>query len=102
MRILYVTTIGSTMNFFKLLIRSLLDEGHIVDIATNEDYKKVPTYYSEWGCKVYPISCVRSPFKKTMLKLLSKFVKLLIKIIMIWCIVILLLHPFVHGLLAGH
>ena len=72
MRILYVTTIGSTMNFFKLLIRSLLDEGHIVDIATNEDYKKVPTYYSEWGCKVYPISCVRSPFKKNNVKAIKQ------------------------------
>lgn len=71
MRILYVTTIGSTMNFFKLLIRSLLDEGHIVDIATNED-KKVPTYYSEWGCKVYPISCVRSPFKKNNVKAIKQ------------------------------
>jgi len=64
MKILYVTTIGSTMNFFKSFIRSLLDEGHTVDIVTNENEKKVPDYYREWGCKVHSISCSRSPLSK--------------------------------------
>ena len=35
MRILYVTTIGATMGFFKSLIKELIDDGHVVDIATN-------------------------------------------------------------------
>ena len=64
MKILYVTTIGSTMNFFKSFIRSLLDEGHTVDIATNENDKNVPDYYREWGCKIHSISCSRSPLSK--------------------------------------
>ncbi len=37
MKILYVTTIGSTMGFFTNLIRDLIDEGNIVDIATNTE-----------------------------------------------------------------
>lgn len=63
MKILYVTTIGNTMVFFKDFIRHLLDEGHIVDIATNENSGDtlVPDCYRTWGCKVYPLDCSRSP-----------------------------------------
>lgn len=52
------------MGFFKSLIRQLLDEGHVVDIATNEMNGEcpVPDCYREWGCRVYPITCTRSPF----------------------------------------
>lgn len=62
MRILYVTTVGITMTFFRNFVRSLLDEGHVVDIATNENGYPVPECYKEWGCKIYPISTSRSPF----------------------------------------
>ena len=61
MRILYVTTIGITMRFFKTFIRRLLDEGYEVDIATNEAEAVVPECYREWGCRVYPIETSRSP-----------------------------------------
>lgn len=61
MKILYITTIGSTMNFFVSFIRQLLDEGHTVDIATNESSSKVPACYEEWGCTVYQIGTSRSP-----------------------------------------
>lgn len=63
MKILYITTIGTTMGFFTSFIRSLLDEGNTVDIATNENNgeTKVPDCYREWGCRVFPISCTRSP-----------------------------------------
>lgn len=64
MKILYVTTVGCTMNFFKNLIKQLIDEGHTVDIATNETEYPVDNCYKEWGCKIYPISCTRSPFNK--------------------------------------
>ena len=64
MRILYVTTIGSTMVFFKSFLHTLLQKGHTVDIATNEKLMEVPPCYREWGCKVYPLSCERSPLKK--------------------------------------
>ena len=64
MRILYITTIGSTMGFFKDFIRELLDEGHTVDIATNENEAKVHDYYREWGCGVHQIDCSRAPLRK--------------------------------------
>ena len=64
MKILYVTTIGSTMSFFKTLIRELLDEGHTVDIATSETVKPVPACYREWGCRVFHLPCSRSPLSK--------------------------------------
>lgn len=64
MKILYITTIGGTMNFFKNLIKQLIDEGHTVDIATNETEYPVDNYYKELDCKIYPISCTRSPFNK--------------------------------------
>lgn len=66
MRILYVTTIGITMGFFKSLIRELLDAGHAIDIVTNENggETSVSACYREWGCRVFPISCSRSPLEK--------------------------------------
>ena len=64
MKILYVTTIGSTMNFFNSFIRQMLDEGHTVDIATNENTSKAPACYREWGCTVYQIDTSRSPLDK--------------------------------------
>lgn len=64
MKILYVTTIGITMTFFKKLIKELLDEGHTVDIICNEDDKQVPDCYRKWNCKIYHHSCSRSPLSK--------------------------------------
>jgi glycosyltransferase involved in cell wall biosynthesis len=62
MRILYVTTVGSTMVFFRNLVKELISEGNIVDIATNESNSKVQDCYREWGCKIFQISTSRSPF----------------------------------------
>lgn len=61
MKILYVTTIGSTMNFFDCLIKELIDKGNTVDIATNELISQVPKCYREWGCTIYQIDTSRSP-----------------------------------------
>lgn len=60
MKILYVTTIGLTMGFFKTLIKEFIDDGHIVDIACNETEAKVPDCYRKWNCRVHHISCSRS------------------------------------------
>lgn len=68
MKILYITTIGGTMRFFESLVKELLDAGNIVDIATNEDASDVPSCYREWNCKVWPISCTRSPLNGGNLK----------------------------------
>lgn len=64
MKILYVTTIGSTMNFFPVYIQELIKKGYHVDIATNENNSPVPMYYREWGCNVYQIGTSRSPLSK--------------------------------------
>ena len=64
MKILYVTTIGGTMNFFNSFIKLLISEGHMIDIATNERNSKVPACYHEWGCKVHQIDTSRSPLNK--------------------------------------
>ena len=61
MKILYVTTIGGTMTFFQSYIKELLDEGHTVDIATNDAIRKIPDCYHEFGCRVFTLSCSRSP-----------------------------------------
>lgn len=72
MKILYVTTIGITMTFFKDLIKDLLDEGHTVDIICNEENVKVPECYREWKCKIYHHSCSRSPLSVGNLKAISE------------------------------
>ncbi len=76
MRILYITTIGSTMGFFTSFIRSLLDEGHIVEIAANENDKKVPDCYREWGCTVHQIDTSRSPVNLGNFKAISQIRRL--------------------------
>lgn len=64
MRILYITTIGETMRFFSSLIEELVRDGNTIDIATNECGGETPVnhLYKNLGCRVYPISCSRSPF----------------------------------------
>ena len=64
MRILYITTIGITMGFFKPFIKRLIAEGNEVDIATNETESPVPACYRDWNCAVYQIDTSRSPFNK--------------------------------------
>ena len=64
MKILYVTTIGATMSFFEKFIGELVEQGHIVDIATNDSERKVPDCYAEYGCKVFTLKCSRSPLRK--------------------------------------
>lgn len=49
------------MRFFKNFIKELLEEGHTVDIATNENDYPLDPCYREWGCKVFQMSWNRSP-----------------------------------------
>ncbi len=76
MKILYVTTIGGTMVFFKSLISELIAQGHTVDIASNFTTSPVPELYKELGCKIYPLSCSRSPLSKSNLTAISEIRKL--------------------------
>ena len=64
MKILYVTTIGATMSFFSQFIEELVTEGHLVDIATNDSVRKVPDCYEKFGCRVFSLTCSRSPLDK--------------------------------------
>ena len=61
MKILYITTVGATMGFFRELVRTLLDEGNQVEIACNDEAWVVPAVFREWGCPVLQIDCSRSP-----------------------------------------
>ena len=68
MKILYVTTVGATMGFFKDFIKQLLDAGHTVDIACNDKAWSAPDCYREWNCKIHQIDCSRSPLSISNLK----------------------------------
>ena len=72
MKILYITTIGGTMTFFKSFIKQLIDKGHTVDIATNEEASVVPSCYREWGCQVYHIDTSRSPIEAGNIKAIGQ------------------------------
>ena len=50
-----------TMGFFRQLILELINDGNIVDIATNETISKVPSFFKDIGCKIFQISTSRSP-----------------------------------------
>ena len=64
MKILYVTTVGATMGFFTRLVEELIADGHTVDIATNDSVRKVPDCYARLGCRVFSLTCSRSPWNK--------------------------------------
>lgn len=76
MKILYITTIGTTMNFFKSFIKELIDEGNTIDIATNTDIADVSDFYKELNCKIYKISCQRTPFSFNNIKAIKEIKKL--------------------------
>ena len=76
MKILYITTVGGTMNFFNSLIKELINDGYTIDIATNEVASKVPDCYKEWGCKIYHISTSRSPFSFGNIKAIKQIKKI--------------------------
>lgn len=81
MRILYITTVGSTMGFFRDLITELVCDGSTVDIATNECHREsmVNPLYQSLGCRVYPISCSRFPFDKGNLNAINEIREIVAK-----------------------
>lgn len=76
MKVLYITTIGSTMGFFTSYIHELITQGHTVDIASNLEAGKVQDCYREWGCKTFQISTSRSPFSPGNIKAVGQIKKL--------------------------
>lgn len=85
MKILYVTTVGSTMGFFDKLISDLVTAGNTVDIATNEHASKVPDCFRDLGCRVYQISTSRSPFRLGNLKAVKQIKKLAVNYDVVHC-----------------
>ena len=79
MKILYVVTIGATMDFFRDIIAELIKEGHIVDIACNVSIAEVPSYYKELGCKVFKIDCVRNPIDKGNVKAINQIREIVVE-----------------------
>lgn len=78
MKILYVTTISRTMNFFGKFIEKLINDNHEVEIACNDTVAEIPELYRKLGCKTYSISTSRSPFSKgnvTAIRQLKKIVE---------------------------
>ncbi len=70
LKILYITTVGGTMVFFKSLIKSLIEEGHTVDVAANElaGRSPVPEFYKDLGCRVFQLPHTRKPLNKSNLR----------------------------------
>ena len=72
MRILYTTTIGLTMIFFKSLVKRLIEAGHTVDIAANESDYQVDDVYRQLGCRVFQVNWQRSPLSRQNLKAIKE------------------------------
>jgi glycosyltransferase involved in cell wall biosynthesis len=62
MRILYITTVGGMMVFFVSLIKELVKNGNQVDLACSHT-EKIPQELKDIGCRIYNLSCSRSPLK---------------------------------------
>ena len=75
MKILYVTTIGTTMGFFKSFIKKLSDDGNQVELACNNT-ANVPEFYVENGFKIHSIDCSRAPINKGNLKAVKQLKKI--------------------------
>ena len=85
MRILYATTIGMTMIFFRQIVKSLIDDGNVVDIVTNEDDFEVDDYFKKLGCKVYNVPWSRNPFSKLNIKAAKKLKSIAVDYDLIHC-----------------
>ena len=75
MKILYVTTIGTTMGFFKSFIKKLSDDGNQVELACNNT-ANVPEFYVENGFKIHSIDCSRAPINKGNFKAVNQLKKI--------------------------
>ncbi len=76
MKILYVTTLGTTFSFFPEHIKMLLTEGHTVELACNDTESKVPEIYNKLGLQIHTIPFSRSPLSKANIIAYKKFKKL--------------------------
>ena len=69
MRILYITTVSSTINaFFKEVIQQLVTNGHSVDLACNDTNWPLHPLYADLGCVYHHVDFSRSPLSRDNLK----------------------------------
>ena len=76
MKILYVTTVSSTTNFFISHVNMLLDQGHLVDFACNV-FKPLNQGLLNRGCTVLQVSFSRSPLNKSNIQAFKEIKKIL-------------------------
>ena len=78
MKILYVTTVSSTMNaFFKAHIEMLVKEGHIVDLACNDTGWPIDEFYNGLGCQYHHVDFSRSPLSSDNVKAYGQLKKVI-------------------------
>lgn len=78
MKVLYVTTVSSTMNaFFKAHIEMLIREGSKVDLACNDTGWPIDDFYKSLGCGFYRIDFSRSPLSAENLKAYGQLKKVI-------------------------
>lgn len=69
MKIIYITTISATVNaFFKPFIEMLVNNGHQVDIACNDDPYPLDNFFEELGCNFFRVCFSRSPLSVANIK----------------------------------
>lgn len=77
MKILYVTTVSSTMNaFFKAHIKMLVEQGHSVELACNDTNWPITEFYFELGCQYHHVDFSRSPTSTDNIKAYRQLKKL--------------------------
>lgn len=64
------------MGFFKSFLKELIKDGNTIDIAANISESDVPSCYRDWGCKIYPLSCTRSPLDKSNFRAIKEIRKI--------------------------
>ena len=67
------------MSFFKAFIRELLEQGHQVDLAANYEEEAIPECFAQWGCRIYALSCTRSPLSAGNLHTVRQLKRLALK-----------------------
>lgn len=76
MKILYVTTVGSTMGFFYEHFKMLIGEGHEIELACS-NAKPISENISSLGLSLHTISFSRSPLSKDNLKAYKQLRKII-------------------------
>ncbi len=78
MKILYITTISDTMDFFPAHIQMLIDQGHTVDLACKLE-KPLSQNYEKLVRKIFNISFHRSPYNLNNFRAYKELKRIVVK-----------------------